>query len=1413
MDAQRFPSLVTAVENKCRERIRGLPDATKDILRDSPAGAPVLQVAVEDASRTPDGKVGRSRGAALIRFVEQALTHGSLMPPHVNTAPPAQGSLAIIGVSTCGKTTMLEQQGLCLLPDALPPRGAAGWGETEAAQLLLLLGSGLQDGEEHLLQQELRRPAASTPKKRLKEVAKLVQQAREYKLGRNDYTPPGLLLPAGNQGSIGSSVTVLISGARYEFQVLLMLEPREALEDQLMQHMDVVEGRRGAKALSADVKSHLASMWQRLTPPGTAVRDEVQRRREAAREHARYAPPLREVATRLAGRAYIARSGVATSCPAGPPTAQSCTRGRGRRGGGGGAAADLSTELLEELLFTGNFELVAQDRDDVGPWRMLLEGAGSEQQALREARELLLCLTQRIQIFIPSELLIALDLTLVDSIGFDDPNPRRRMLQRRLEEGLQHMVLLAERSLSTMGPVLEHLAESPFMAKWIRAHLLGQGQGQAEEGGGEQLPTLSVMIFREKTGLRVGTSDRVTFATLNAAGEEVVAVLDTVVHDSRAALAGLLREVVTWQLGLQQQQLHHQQQGQQQQRQLEQPEQMQQQGQRQLEQPDQQQHGKEGASEGGGSDGHRWRDGRYQLLERVEALAMDIVPVYFSFPMLGLALFQALDQRRGSRSAPPAAATAAARRRPPTAASAIEVELEAALGRTNLDEFLASMAQAQVDAARAAVRRYMGACRAAAEEVEQELWALERLLTRTDCRLPATKHNSSAKALEALSMQIGQDSEYKMTVHRAFARVYMQFLEPRLDALVAGEVKERLRQAAGRVAGRLIDRFKLEAGDEDGGKGLDGLLQATDPRNDWGWRGAPISTWLKNELASVGPLEGLRALLSTQLLPVVQRVCEELLAGVLVEFSGLPRDSHEQEAAARKLVSSLLQELSVADQVKKAFAALFHGNRANRTMPVTEYNRLLEVALEGEYIRRWLRTQLHDDISRKVDNGQSAEEVAGALRTWFRDQLVEGIVRRSNNGFHARLRSALFDKVIGLRYRLYDNGLGCAGAKGRWSTVLMRTFKHFMHNLSEEKDIFAAKKAGLQQAVQELRGLEADLVQLQEPDQQDAALAAAGSACAAAAGGPSAATTATAVKEEAAAVVEALLEAGQGLEARLLLNSWSNGLGGWGASATRRQLAAFRAHLDKLGYELVDCPGVGNSCGYFAVLSQALGIPLDGTDAVALRTVAEYRRRVADELARVNAAEEAPPEEGETAAAAGPEAPVRGLCTAVILSLEGAPPAGAEAAAAVVRKHVEGVRDDAPMTHLELSVLCQLLGVSVTMYNPTYAASGGYKSECDSLASVGSGVSDGGGADGGAGGGRAVRVLVATVPSGEGRRELDHFNVVRPRASGPQQQQPGDGGGEGAPGARVSSKQPREVGVGDDGAAGDAGAAKRQRST
>lgn len=60
---------------------------------------------------------------------------------------------------------------------------------------------------------------------------------------------------------------------------------------------------------------------------------------------------------------------------------------------------------------------------------------------------------------------------IIDTMGFDDNNPRRLVLQRRLEERLRNVIVVVNRDLSTSRPAIDHLLHSPFLVKWFNEHL------------------------------------------------------------------------------------------------------------------------------------------------------------------------------------------------------------------------------------------------------------------------------------------------------------------------------------------------------------------------------------------------------------------------------------------------------------------------------------------------------------------------------------------------------------------------------------------------------------------------------------------------------------------------------------------------------------------------------------------------------------------------------------------------------------------------------------------------------------------------------------------------------------------------------------------------------------------------------
>ncbi len=76
---------------------------------------------------------------------------------------------------------------------------------------------------------------------------------------------------------------------------------------------------------------------------------------------------------------------------------------------------------------------------------------------------------------------------LIDSVGFGDPNPRRRVVQRQLEERVDQMIVMLD--MTMMQPAREYLKGSPFMARLVDAHLYPDPNTPP--------PTLSFMIYRQ----------------------------------------------------------------------------------------------------------------------------------------------------------------------------------------------------------------------------------------------------------------------------------------------------------------------------------------------------------------------------------------------------------------------------------------------------------------------------------------------------------------------------------------------------------------------------------------------------------------------------------------------------------------------------------------------------------------------------------------------------------------------------------------------------------------------------------------------------------------------------------------------------------------------------------------------------
>ena len=108
---------------------------------------------------------------------------------------------------------------------------------------------------------------------------------------------------------------------------------------------------------------------------------------------------------------------------------------------------------------------------------------------LYRAREALSCCLQHLTVYLPNDLLDILQLTLMDSVGFDDANPVRALRQHMLEKTADHMVLLLDRGLESSESVARHLKESSFIEGYVLDHT-------SDDPPDRPLPKLSVIIFR-----------------------------------------------------------------------------------------------------------------------------------------------------------------------------------------------------------------------------------------------------------------------------------------------------------------------------------------------------------------------------------------------------------------------------------------------------------------------------------------------------------------------------------------------------------------------------------------------------------------------------------------------------------------------------------------------------------------------------------------------------------------------------------------------------------------------------------------------------------------------------------------------------------------------------------------------------
>lgn len=72
-------------------------------------------------------------------------------------------------------------------------------------------------------------------------------------------------------------------------------------------------------------------------------------------------------------------------------------------------------------------------------------------------------------------------------MGWDDDNPRRTVLQNKLEETLEHAVFLVEKKLESMSGVRERLLTSPLLQRFITGH---------QDPKALAPPSLSFIVYR-----------------------------------------------------------------------------------------------------------------------------------------------------------------------------------------------------------------------------------------------------------------------------------------------------------------------------------------------------------------------------------------------------------------------------------------------------------------------------------------------------------------------------------------------------------------------------------------------------------------------------------------------------------------------------------------------------------------------------------------------------------------------------------------------------------------------------------------------------------------------------------------------------------------------------------------------------
>lgn len=128
-----------------------------------------------------------------------------------------------------------------------------------------------------------------------------------------------------------------------------------------------------------------------------------------------------------------------------------------------------------------------------------------------------------------------------------------------------------------------------------------------------------------------------------------------------------------------------------------------------------------------------------------------------------------------------------------------------------------------------------------------------------------------------------------------------------------------------------------------------------------------------------------------------------------------------------------------------------------------------------------------------------------------------------------------------------------------------------------------------------------------------------------------------------------------------------------------------------------EAKALGSNAGYYAVLSQALGISCDAGNAAAVRKVKLWRGKVRSFLDRVTKFEQMLEDREKT-------------WTAAIQKTHGATSNHPDDVANALHDYIKGVAKKAPMTHVDLAALAKMLpNVAVTVYSPALSLQDGFK--------------------------------------------------------------------------------------------------------